>query len=56
MTGEDDASDFADDALEVEVIQSARSWVYPWYIYFKVLKGYLAYFPFLTKGKNRYFK
>ena len=53
MSGEDDASDFADDALEV--IPSTGSWVYPGYLYFKVIKG-LEYLYFLTKGKNRHFK
>jgi len=45
---------FVDIALEV--IQSAGSWVCPGYLYFKVHKGYLEYFSFLTKGKKRYFK
>jgi hypothetical protein len=40
-------SGLADDALEV--FQSAGSWVYPGYLYFKVLKWYLEYFSFLTK-------
>ena len=48
------ASGLADNALEV--LQSAGSWVYPGYLSFMVLKGYLEYFSFLTKGKNRYFK
>jgi len=54
LSGEDDASDFTDDALEV--FQSARRWVYPGYLYFNILNGYLGYFSSLTKGKNRYFK
>ena len=54
MTGEDDASDFVDAALEV--IQSAGSWAHPGFLYFKVLIGYLKYSSFLTKGKNRHFK
>jgi hypothetical protein len=52
VSGKDDASDFAEDALEA--FQSAVSWVSSGYLYFKVLKGYLEYFSFLTKGKNRY--
>jgi hypothetical protein len=35
VSGKDDASDFADDALEV--IQSAGSWVYPGYLYYKAM-------------------
>jgi hypothetical protein len=52
VTGEDDASDFADDALEV--FRSAGSWVYHVYLYVKLLKEYLEYFSFLTKGKDIY--
>jgi hypothetical protein len=52
VSGEGDASDFAAGALEA--FQSAVRWVSSGYQYFKVLKGYLEYFSFLTKGKNRY--
>jgi hypothetical protein len=48
------ASGLADDALEV--LQSAGTWEYPGYLYFKVLKRYLEYFSLLTKGRYRYFR
>ena len=40
MSGEDDASDFADDALEI--FQSAGTWVHHGYLSFRILKGYLG--------------
>jgi hypothetical protein len=36
VSGEDDASDIVDDALEV--FQSAGTWVYPGYLSCKILK------------------
>lgn len=47
VSGEDDASNFADDTLEV--FQNAGTWVYSRYLSFKVLKGDLGgYLAFVT--------
>ena len=54
LSGEDDASDFANDVLKV--IQSARRWLYPGYLYFNALYRYLENFSCLTKGKSSNFK